>query len=630
MDQPAPPTLESDLLTGVYSDEEKAQILGQIEEVAVANRLPIDAGEFRPRKSGILFPVLVNLAAVVLVVGAWFGAEAWFQTRQEGLKLRTDRLFSTESKLLTQVLEKSKAQLAAKNAEIDQIKGDLAKIAAEKADLEKTLESKVASREKSLRLEMQDALAAEKKRLEAAGYGPAEVARRLKEFEVLKNTEFNDRLESYRRQAQSEIQQRDLAVTALQAKLQASAADQERLKQEVEAQSKQRERDLQNQLSSQASDLDQLKRERDELLLFQRQADASMAAVRTAFDSGDWTKTQASVLALRQVLAKASASASDLVRSRATAESRLVATLDSAVGLLDTAPARAETDAKLEAVKAQAKKEQALAALQLAETQKTLAATEAQYKKATADLEALQGDLAAAQARAEDTQAQLDAGEARSQALEDRIAALEKTVADLLPWKQRGETLQGLFTASYPSARERFTTTLGSEAGLTLFPKFDDAWRDLQAGTQTDAARRKALSDVLAFTEYLRGHALDPNAAKEAAAALARTDEDYRHVVESIQALSTDGAAESAVATATTQLFGSVAGTAGTRVLLEPLTKLRLQEGQLVELRRIQGKKETLLGRGKVLSVSAKRVEIDWTGNAAPPFSGDAAYLVLP
>ena len=107
MNPTPPPTLESELLTGLYSDEEKAQILGQIEEAASANRLTVETEAFLPLKRGILFPVLVNLAAVALIVGAWFGAEAYFQTRQQGLQLKTDKMFSTESKLLAKVLEDS-------------------------------------------------------------------------------------------------------------------------------------------------------------------------------------------------------------------------------------------------------------------------------------------------------------------------------------------------------------------------------------------------------------------------------------------------------------------------------------------------------------------------------------------
>jgi len=381
-----PPVLEPDLLSDVANADEKDQILGQIEQAATANRLTVDQGAFRPRKLGVLFPVLVNLAAVLLIAGAWYGASWYFQTKEQGLLLKTDRLFSAESKLLAKVLEDSKNQLAAKNAEIDKIQKDLDKVAAEKADLQKSFNTRVSAREASLQKEMQTALDAERKRLQAAGFDSAEIERRLKEFVALKNAEFNNQLADYRKQVQAEIDQRTQAVTSLQARLQASAAEQDQLRKAIESQTKAREKDLQTQLSSQAADLEQVKKERDDLAAFFRMTDPATAEVRAAFDSGDQARTQAAVLGLRQVLARAQASASETVRSRAAVQASLAATLDGAVSALGTGNA--------DLLKAQVKKDQELAALQQAESQKTLAAAEARTKQAQADAEALRRTIA--------------------------------------------------------------------------------------------------------------------------------------------------------------------------------------------------------------------------------------------
>ena len=634
MNQTPPPTLESELFTGLYTDEEKAQILGQIEEAASANRLTVDTEQFHPEKRGILFPVLVNVAAVVLIVGAWFGAEAYFQTRQQGLQLKSDKMFSTESKLLAKVLEDSKNQLAAKNAEIDKIQGDMTKLAQEKADLQKSFENRVAVQERTLRQEMADALAVEKKRLQAEGLSPAEVEQRLKDFEAKKNAEFNNRLDTYRNQVQAEIDQKTLAVTALQSKLQSTVTEQENLRKEVEKQTKEREKDLQSQLSSQAADLDLLKKEKDDLNAFYRQADAAMASVRSAFDTGDWAQTQAAVLGLRQVLAKASASASDAVRSRALAQSVMASTLDTAVTNLTGAASKAEANAQIEAVKAQAKKEATLAALQLAETQKTLAATEAQWKQAAADAESLKASLDELTARLTESNGQVADYQTQVDDLKGQVVNLQRSVDDLTAYRVKVETLTNLFTSSYASAKERFLATLGSETGLTVFPQFDLAWQALDRQTRdegtSEVSRKRALDDVLTFTSYLQGSAATPQAARDATEKLARTDEDYRKVVDSIQALAAAGAAEAKVSTVTTQLYGTVAVLSGTKVVLEPLTKVRPQEGQQVELRRVEGKKETVLGRGVVLTASNQKVELDWKGNTTIPLSGDPAYLVLP
>ena len=627
------PTLESDLLTGVYSDEEKSQILNQIEAAATANRLTPESTAFRPRKQGIFFPVMVNVAAVLLIVGAWFGANAYFQTREDSLSLKTDKIFSTESKLLAKVLEDSKNQLAAKNAEIDKIQGDMTRLAQEKADLQKSFEQRVSQREADLKQQMADALAVEKKRLEQLGYGPDEVARRLREFELQKNAEFNNRLDTYRQQVQAEIDQRSQAVVALQAKLQSTVADQEKLRQDVEAQTKAREQDLQSQLSSQAASLTQLQNEKDDLTGFFRQTDSAMAQVKSAFDTGDWTQTQTAVTNLRQVLAKAAASASEIVRTRAQAEAPMAAAFDTAVSALSNSSNKTETNAQLEALKAQAKKEQALSATQLSESQQTLAATEAKWHDASAQADTLQKSVDDLTAKLKDSSTQAADAQNAQQQLGAKVDDLQKSVDDLTAYKDRFDTLQKLFAADYKTAKERFLATLGSEAGLQQFPGFDAAWQDLELQFHTEdttiQARLQAFDDVLSFTTYLQGGSDAPLAAKSNVERLSRADPDYKKVVDSIQTLVAAGASESKINTVAMQLYGTVASAAGTKVIAEPLTKAKGTIGQTVEIRRVEGKKETVLGQGTITQVTDDKIEIQWSVNFLP-FSGDAVYLVLP
>jgi hypothetical protein len=212
------------------------------------------------------------------------------------------------------------------------------------------------------------------------------------------------------------------------------------------------------------------------------------------------------------------------------------------------------------------------------------------------------------------------------------VTELKKAVADLTPWKTKAETLQKLFTSDYKTARERFVSTFGSETGLSVFPDFDAHWQELQQETQDDGnaaiARKRAFDDVLTYTTYLKG---DSGAsARDSAQRIARSDDDYKKVLDSIDTLLASGAEEPAVNTDTTQLYGTVINVFGTKVVLEPLTKVQPHEGQQVELRRVQGKKETVLGRGTVVTASNLKVELDWKGNSSVPFSGDPAYLVLP
>lgn len=586
METNARPTSESDLPTGLYSEEEKAQILAQIEQAAGANRLDVDADVFRPRKKGILFPVLVNVAAVVLIVVAWFAADSYFQTRQKTLSLKSDQLFSAESKLLAKVLEDAKAQMDAAKAEIDKIQSDLQRAANDKANLQKSFEDRVAEQDRALRQELSNTLAAERSRLQASGLNADEVARRLKEFESQKNDEFSARLEGYRKQAQAEIEQQTKALDALQTRLQTTVAEQERLRSELEKRTREREGALQSQLSTQAADLEALRQERDAMDLFLRQTDAAIASVHTAFEARDWAKARASVTSLRQVLSRASESASEAVRNRVASQTGLADALGFAATTLDQSLSTAEHQSQLEAARNQGRQETAALKAQLEAGQAALVNAQTRWREAEATAETLRQEIDALVARLD--QATNETFEARidAQYLDSRVGELERSLTEL--------------TQQVAAARD------------------------------AQGARLKALADVRAFTVYLRGQSATPNESKASIEQLAKSDAAYKQVIEDIQALAEAGSGESAVNTAQVALYGTVAAVSKNKVVLEPLTKVKPEVGQMIEIRRTKGKKETTIGQGAVLTSTKQRVEIDWTGQPGTPLSGDAAYLVLP
>lgn len=626
------PAVEDELLSGLYTDEEKAQILGQIEEAAAANRLPEVEG-FRPRKRGILFPVLVNLAAIGIIAGAWWGAGTWYQTRQQALRLQTDELFSTESKLLAKVLQDSKKQLAEKDAEIETIRAELAQLASEKAELQKSFTARIQDRERALRQEMVAAVAAERQRLESTGLGAAEVAQRLREFEEKKNAEFSAKLAEYRRQVQQEIDQRNQAVAGLQARLEASVSAQEALRRTIETQTRERENQLRTQLNTQAADLAGMAKEREELQAFFATVDPFTAEVGAALRAQNDTRAQGALLGLRQALARASASGSDAVRQRALAATPLVEALGNALTTLEATVPRAGADAALEALRAESRRVKDLAALEVAEVQKTLAATQVQLREAEAEIAALRTSVDTSTNEAEGTRSQLQGALDRSEALAAQVAELQQTVAGLAPYRTQADALTALFVAPHPSVRDRFSTTLGSPEAQALLPGVAPAWDELQNLLRTEggasSVRRQAFAEVLTLTSYLRGQSPTASADRQATEARARGDQDFRRVVEDIQDLAAGGAREASVDTSDTRLYGTVVSRTGGRLILEALTKVRPQVGDLMEVRHVEARRETVLGRGTVVSISDDTVVVEWTLETLPR-SGDPAYVVLP
>ena len=93
-------------MESMYSEDERRKILEEIDQVANASRLTAtDLEEYRPRKRGIFFPVLINVLALLFIAGGWFAADAWFKSRQQTLSLKTNQLFSAEGTLLAKVME---------------------------------------------------------------------------------------------------------------------------------------------------------------------------------------------------------------------------------------------------------------------------------------------------------------------------------------------------------------------------------------------------------------------------------------------------------------------------------------------------------------------------------------------
>jgi len=558
-----PRSFEADFNSGVYSEQEKAEILDRIEQAASANRLDTDTSAFHPRKRGILFPILVNLLAASLIVGAWFAADSWFKLRQESLHLKTDKLFSTESKLIAKVLEDARAQVEAKNAEIGRIQADLLKTADEKSQLQKTFNSRIATQESLLKEEMATALEAERRRLLGSGLSEAEVNRRLKTFEDQKNAEFTQRLNAFRQQAQSQLDQRNQEYARLQAQLDQTKAQQDSLRAQIEAQTRAREKDLQGQVSSQSSRLQKLEQEKEDLNLFFHTVDAAMENVKAAVSRHDWAGSREALGELKSVLQQADKQASLPVKLRAQAGLVEANLLDTTVAALQSGGASSKETAALQA---EITRQRALAL----QTKTTLESALQQAQTQTKDAEAKAAGLQTALTNQRfESNAGQQAADRAALAMQAQQSQLQDSVNRLTVIDDQLQALQKLFTANYDTPQDRFTKTFDSPEGKAAFPLFDQAWA--------------ALSKLWA-----------------------------------------------ARPTETAKLYGSVMGVDGTTVTLQPITQLRPQTKQVLEIRRVGSSETIVLGRVPIVSVGPQGVTIQWDAKLPPVQLGDAGYWILP
>ncbi len=161
------------------SPELRARILRRIDQVMAEGRRPAAAGELaiRPRKKGILYPILINAAAAAVVVLGALSLASVFRGEQAASSLASAGFQSAEGRLLEVFRRQSESRLREEQAQALEAQDRL-------AAAESSLQQRLRERETALRSAMDAELQAERERLTARGLAVAEVERRLRALEA--------------------------------------------------------------------------------------------------------------------------------------------------------------------------------------------------------------------------------------------------------------------------------------------------------------------------------------------------------------------------------------------------------------------------------------------------------------
>lgn len=181
------------------STEERARILKQIEQVVAEGRTPVTAEALSPRskKSGVLFPILINLAAAVLVGAGVLALFSYYHSQRKTLTLSQGTFRSAEGRLLETYQKQSESLLQAKEEQISRARERLRSV-------QSTFAERLQARERELRQAMDAELAAERQRLRAQGGADAEVERRLRELQARRQAASAAELARYQRELELE------------------------------------------------------------------------------------------------------------------------------------------------------------------------------------------------------------------------------------------------------------------------------------------------------------------------------------------------------------------------------------------------------------------------------------------
>jgi hypothetical protein len=239
------------------SREEQREIRQEIERVAGKSRIAVtpDMLAVKAAKRGVLFPVLVNVGMfLVLAVGLAFFYFLFQRGETQAAREDTGNI-TAEGKLLQEVKKESEAKLQEKNSQISQIQGQLADLDKQKQDLQSTMDAKVQEKESALRTAMTAELDAEKARLQKQGLSDKDIEKKLAALEEQKNAAYTRELDAFKAQADVERKRSEATLKNLQDQFSADLAKANTERQQMVADAKQREADLQAQLTAKTKEM---------------------------------------------------------------------------------------------------------------------------------------------------------------------------------------------------------------------------------------------------------------------------------------------------------------------------------------------------------------------------------------
>jgi hypothetical protein len=263
------------------SKEDQKDILQEIEKAASENKLTAGPQAFvlHAERKGVFMPMLVNLVAVALLAAGGLVLYYFFQRGETTLKEEALTITTAEGKLIEQLKKEAEEKLLAKNREISQIQGQLSEIDEQRRDLAANMDAKVEAREQELRLGMDAALEQERQRLRRQGISEDDINRRLVALEAEKTGEFQAQLKAFKRQAEEERLATENSLKTMQQEFQASLARASEERQQVLADSRRREDELESQLAARTEALEaESQQARQELARISEQRDKEQLA----------------------------------------------------------------------------------------------------------------------------------------------------------------------------------------------------------------------------------------------------------------------------------------------------------------------------------------------------------------
>jgi trimeric autotransporter adhesin len=238
--------------------EDRLEIENEIEKIAGRHRIPASGNDFGlvPRKKGILFPLVVNIVAILLTASSVFALSRVFGLKDQEIASTSVKVGSAEGLLLQELKRDSESKLVEKDKAIADIRDRLGSLDEQRKELAGTIDARVAQRELELKASLQAQLDAERRRLGDQGLSEAALQARLKTFEAAKSAESSKLLEAERARAASDKAAAEDSYRKLKAEYQKSMSNlgEERIR--LQEESRRREDELRSSMETKNKELE--------------------------------------------------------------------------------------------------------------------------------------------------------------------------------------------------------------------------------------------------------------------------------------------------------------------------------------------------------------------------------------
>lgn len=332
-------------LEGV-SDEDRQEIILEIDRVAGENRIQVTPEVFRysAQRNGILLPLIVNLAGILLLAAGVFLLTVLFRSEETELRDEAAAVVTAENRVIEEIRRETEAELAAKENEIAGIQAQLAAISDEREALAAEIDTRVAQREVQLRDEFNAEIEVERQRLRALDLTEEQVEARLASYVEVKEREYDQRVEQFQREVEAERIEIESELDDLERQYSATLTDATLEREQLLADSQRRlqevEEELRAELVAQQSDfteaqqeLARLTEESERAELIRGQIRGLYLSVADAIERADYATARARLTDLRTLLNEQSILRNDTLREQRPIELFLISSLKELIDL---------------------------------------------------------------------------------------------------------------------------------------------------------------------------------------------------------------------------------------------------------------------------------------------------------